>query len=251
MSLLRTLLYIASIFIATIWWGLACIVAALAGVEHVRGGVYDRAARNWGRWLCAMNGLDVRSEGLERLPSDRPYVYIANHFSVCDIWALLVVLPDPVRFIAKKELFAVPILGPALRAARHIPIDRQNLQAAFSAYEEAAKAIRSGFSAVVYAEGTRSRDGKLQPFKKGPFVLAIASQVPAVPVWVDGAFEALPKGQWWVRPGVVTIRVGTPVPTAALRYDDRERLMEEVRGAMVALSHAPAGVRVDPIGARG
>ncbi|HVX87575.1 MAG TPA: hypothetical protein VG940_01520, partial [Gemmatimonadales bacterium] len=82
-------------------------------------------------------------------------------------------------------------------------------------------------------------------------VLAIASQVPAVPVWVDGAFEALPKGQWWVRPGVVTIRVGTPVPTAALSYDDRERLMEEVRGAMVALSHAPAGVRVDPIGARG
>ena len=242
MSLLRTLLYGFSIFVTTIWWGLACILGAMIGVEHVTGGLYDRAARNWGRWLCAMNGLTVRTEGQDALPAGRPYVYVANHFSFCDIWALLVILPDPVRFIAKKELFAIPILGPALRAARHISIDRKNLQAAFGAYEEAAEAIRSGISAVVFAEGTRSPDGKLHPFKKGPFVLAIASQVPAVPVWVEGAFAALPKGQWWVKPGVVTIRFGAPVPTEGLNYDDRDRLMDEVRVKIVALAGDSDGV---------
>lgn len=251
MSLLRAFLYLGSLFVATMWWGMVCILGAMIGVEHVTGGLYDRAARNWGTWLCRLNGLTVAVEGLDALPAGQPYVYVANHFSFCDIWALLTILPDPVRFIAKKELFALPILGPALRAARHISIDRKNLVAAFGAYEEAAAAIRSGISAVVFAEGTRSPDGKLHPFKKGPFVLAIAAQVPAVPVWVEGAFEAMPKDQWWVKPGVVTIRFGAPAPTAGLTYEDRDRLMEDVRVAIIELAGDSEGVRVDPVGARG
>ena len=132
-----------------------------------------------------------------------------------------------------------------MRAARHIRIDRNNLQAAFGAYEEAGGSIRSGISAIVFAEGTRSLDGKLHPFKKGPLVLAIAAQVPVIPVWIDGAFTALPKGQWYVKPGVVTLKFGAPVPTAGLDYEAREALMEQVRGQIVALAGDSPAVRVD------
>ena len=250
MTLVYTLWYFLVLALTTAFWSLVCVVASLFGVKWKQGGVYDQAARNWGRWLCGANGLSVRIEGLEQLAPDRPYVFIANHFSFCDIWALLVVLPDSVRFLAKKELFDIPLFGRALHAARHIRIDRKNLQAAFGAYEEAAKVIREGISAIVYAEGTRSPDGKLQPFKKGPFVLAIAAQVEVVPVWVEGAFDALPKGQWYVRPGVVTVRIGAPIPTEGLTYEERERLMEQVREKIVDLAGDSAGVRPEIAEAR-
>lgn len=251
MNPLRTLWYIVTLGFVTFYWSMACIIAALVGVEYRKGGIYDRATRNWGRWLSAANGLTLRTDGLDRLPADKPYVFIANHFSFCDIWALCAVLPDSVRFLAKKELFDIPIFGRALGVARHIRIDRQNLQAAFGAYEEAGKVIRDGISAIVYAEGTRSPDGKLQPFKKGPFVLAIASQVEVIPVWVEGAFEAQPKGQFWVTPGVVTLKFGAPIPTAGMDYEERGDLMVRVRAEIVALSGLPDPGRVDPAPVRG
>lgn len=245
MNPLRILWYYLTVAFVTFIWSMACILGALAGVEYRKGGVYDRATRNWGRWLSRANGLTLRTDGLDRLPTDKPYVFISNHFSFCDIWALCAVLPDSVRFLAKKELFDIPIFGRAMRVARHIRIDRQNLQAAFGAYEEAGKVIRDGISAIVYAEGTRSPDGKLQPFKKGPFVLAIASRVEVIPVWVEGAYEALPKGQRFVMPGVVTIRVGSPIPTEGIDHEARGALMEQVRREIVALSGRPDPVRVD------
>jgi 1-acyl-sn-glycerol-3-phosphate acyltransferase len=251
MILLRTLWYVLTATFVTAFWSVACVLGALTGVKYRKGGLYDQAARSWGRWLSAANGLTLRTVGLEQLPTDRPYVFIVNHFSFCDIWAVVAVLPDSVRFLAKKELFDIPLFGHALRAARHIRIDRKNLQAAFGAYEEAGEAIREGISAIVYAEGTRSPDGKLQPFKKGPFVLAIAAQVDVVPVWVEGAYEALPKGQLWVKPGVVTVRLGAPIPTHGLGYEDREALSDQVRGQILALAGDHPAVRVDPAPARG
>ena len=246
MILLRTVWFIFTAFWVTLFWSVTVIVGSLVGVGYRKGGLYDLAARNWGTWLAALNGVRVRSEGLDRFPHDRPYVFISNHFSFADMWVLLAVLPDSVRFVAKKELFDIPIFGRALRAARHIRIDRKNLQAAFGAYEEAGGAIREGISAIVFAEGTRSRDGKLHPFKKGPFVLAIASQVEVVPVWIDGTFEALPSSHWWVKPGVATVRFGTPVPTKGMDYERREGLMEAVRAQIVALAGDSPAVRPDP-----
>ena len=242
MKLLRTIWYFITLSVVTFTCSVACIIGSLLGVKWRKGGLYDQAARKWGTWLCGSNGLTVRIEGLERLDPSRSYVFIANHFSFCDIWALCAVLPDPVRFLAKKELFDIPIFGRALRVARHIRIDRQNLLAAFGAYEEAGKAIREGISAIVYAEGTRSPDGKLQPFKKGPFVLAIASRVEVIPVWVEGAYEAQPKGQLWVKPGAITVRLGAPIPTDGLDYEERGDLMIRVREAMVALAGDSSGV---------
>ena len=251
MKLLRAPWYFLTAIVVTAWWSTVVVLGALAGVRYRRGGLYDRAARGWGSWLAALNGLTLRAEGLEQLPRDRSYVYIANHVSFADMWILCALVPDSMRFVAKKELFDIPLFGHALRAARHIRIDRQNLQAAFGAYEQAGKAIRHGISAIVFAEGTRSRNGKLQPFKKGPFVLAIAAQVEIVPVWVEGTYEALPPGGWFVRPGVATLRFGTPVPTAGLDYEDRGELTERVRAQMISLAGDSPYVRVDPVGVRG
>ena len=246
----RSIWYFGTSIFVTAFWSTAVVLGALVGVRYRKGGLYDTAARKWGAWLAAANGLELRTEGLDKIPADRPYVYISNHVSFADMWALCALLPDSMRFVAKKELFDIPLFGHALRAARHIRIDRQNLQAAFGAYEQAGKAIRYGISAIVFAEGTRSRNGKLQPFKKGPFVLAIASKVEVIPVWVEGTYEALPPGGWYVRPGVVTLRFGTPVATAGLDYDDRAELTDQVHTQIVGLAGASAYVRVDPVGVR-
>lgn len=236
MTSLRSAWYVLTVIFVTAICSLMVVVGAVFGVKYRKGGIYDQAARRWGTWLADLNGVGMRAEGLDHLSPDKSYVYIANHVSFSDMWVLCALLPDSMRFVAKKELFDIPLFGHALKAARHIRIDRKNLQAAFSAYEEAGKAIQDGISAIVFAEGTRSRNGRLQPFKKGPFVLAIASKVEIVPVWLEGTYEALPPGGRYVRPGMVTLRFGTPVPTAGLDYDDREELADQVRAQMIALA---------------
>jgi 1-acyl-sn-glycerol-3-phosphate acyltransferase len=163
-------------------------------------------------------------------------MYASNHSSMFDIWTLLATLPGSVRMVAKQELFKIPLLGGAMRAAGHIPIDRAARKKAFEAYDKAAKTIREGISSIlVFPEGTRSRTGELLPFKNAPFGLAIAAQVPIVPVYVHHTFEILPKGAWRLRSRPIRLLVGEPIPTAGLQPGDRERLRDEVRAAMVAL----------------
>lgn len=180
-------------------------------------------------------GVKVTVEGAEHIPKDQPVVFVSNHQSWFDIISLAANLPGYPRFVYKKEMAKIPILGEALKRAGHILIDRQNRQKAFEAYEEAARVIREGMSAVVFPEGTRSRTGELLPFKKGPFVLAIASQVPLVPVFCAGTFGIMPKGSMRVRPHPVTLRLGEPIETKGLTYDDREDLLRRTRAAIMAL----------------
>ena len=236
MIILRVVWFWLTAAVIAIYYSLTAIVAGLLGVRHVRGGVYDRAGRLWSKYVLQLNGVPVTVKGMEHLAPGRPYVFISNHFSFADIWVLFAALPDSLRFISKKELFRIPILGFAMRKAKHISIDRQNLQAAFGAYEEAAQAVRDGISAVVFAEGTRSRNGKLQQFKKGPFVLAIAADVPIVPIWVEGTYEAFPPGALVFRRRPVEVRIGTPIPTSGMTYDARDELSKRAHAAVVALS---------------
>jgi 1-acyl-sn-glycerol-3-phosphate acyltransferase len=205
------------------------------GVRQRTGGIYDRAAREWGRAMLRGTGIRVEVEGRESLDPATPKVYIANHASQVDIWALLAELPGTVRFVYKKGMDWIPLMGIAMRAARHIPIKRQVKSAAFAAYDEAAGYIRAGSSAVVFAEGTRSRNGKLMPFKKGPFVLAIAAQAPVVPVFCEGTFVLMPRGSWSPRRGTVVLRIGAAIPTVGMTYEDRAPLADRTRVALLAL----------------
>ena len=233
--MIRTAWFYIVVVFSTIIHATAPIVAAMLRIRYRRGGVYDWGTNDWSRDLLAAAGTKVRAEGLEQIPRDRPVVYASNHSSMFDIWALAATLPGSVRFVAKEELTRVPLLGPAMLAAGHISIARGRKKQAFEAYARAAQTIRSGFSAVVFPEGTRSRTGELLPFKNAPFGLAIAAQVPIVPVYVHNTFEILPKGGFRLHPRPILIRIGEPIPTEGLTPDDRERLRDRVRAAILDL----------------
>ena len=232
----RTLWYYVVLAVSTVVHASGAVLAALFRVRHRRGGVYDWANTDWSRDILSAAGTPVLAEGLDLIPRDQPVMYASNHSSMFDIWALFATLPGSVRFVAKQELFKIPLLGSAMRAVGHIPIDRAARKKAFQAYDEAARTIQRGTSSIlVFPEGTRSRTGELLPFKNAPFGLAIAAQVPIVPVYVHHTFEILPKGAWRLRPRPIRLLVAPPIATAGLRPDDRERLRDEVRAAMVAL----------------
>ncbi len=231
----RTLWYYVVLVATTIVHATGAVVAGLFRVRHRSGGVYDWASTDWSRDILRAAGTPVIAEGLENIPRDRPVMYASNHSSMFDIWALFATLPGSVRFVAKRELFRIPLLGRAMLAVGHVPIDRAARKKAFEAYDEAARKIRSGTSVLVFPEGTRSRTGELLPFKNAPFGLAIAAQVPVLPIYVHHTFEILPKGAWRLRPRPIRLLVAPPISTTGLRSEDRERLRDEVRAAMVAL----------------
>jgi 1-acyl-sn-glycerol-3-phosphate acyltransferase len=233
--MIQAVRYVVSFIVFMAIAGLRVIGSALLGVKHRPGGVYDAAARGWGRRMLWGTGITVQIEGRERLDPNTPCVYISNHTSFIDIWAILAEFPGTVRFVYKKGMDWIPVMGLAMRAARHIPIDRKNHPRAFAAYEVAADHIRQGTSAVVFAEGTRSVNGRLMKFKKGPFVLAIAAQAPVIPVYCHNTYELMPRRSWSPKRGTVTLRIGAPIPTAGLSYSDRDALADRVRKAMVSL----------------
>ena len=235
--------YVLSMFFCTIWHASRVILAAARGERQQPGGIYDRIPTEYCRDLLRINRITTRAVGLSHLDGLGPVVFVADHKSWFDVPALVDVLPGSLRFVAKKELGRVPLFGQALRAAGHIEVDRHDPASAHLAYEKAARAIKGGLSAVVFGEGTRSRDGRLHQLKKGPFVLAIAAQVPVVPVHVEGSGRVLPKGSIRPHPGLITVHVGAPIPTAGLTYDDRDALALRTREALVGLGAHPSSDR--------
>ncbi|MGH7613309.1 MAG: lysophospholipid acyltransferase family protein [Gemmatimonadales bacterium] len=234
--MLRTLRYYVVLIGATILHASGTLLGALFRIKHRQGGIYDWGTSLWSRRVLRGAGTPVQVEGYERIPVGGPVVYASNHSSMFDIWALAAALPGSIRFVAKAELARIPLLGPAMVAAGHVTIDRTNRARAMEAYAHAARTIRElGVSTVVFPEGTRSRTGELLPFKNAPFGLAIAAQVPLVPVYVHATFRILPKGAWRLRPQPIRLLVGEPISTVGLTLDDRDALRERARAAVVAL----------------
>lgn len=183
-------------------------------------------AKTQARNLARLLGIRVRVRGLERLGRG-PYMFVPNHQSHFDIAALLGYLPGNNRFAAKKEMFSEPVLGAVLRTMGMIPIDREN---PLEAIQTLSKLKMEQYSTIIFAEGTRSRDGSLLPFKKGPFVAAIYLGVPVVPVVCKGTREIMPKGGYLsILPGEVEIVVLEPISTERMTYEDRDRLRDHVR----------------------
>ncbi|HZF71814.1 MAG TPA: lysophospholipid acyltransferase family protein [Gemmatimonadaceae bacterium] len=230
-SFLRTILLFVTAGLATLIIGLTVIVAAMLGVKDKPNGLFENAPRRWSTLVLWALGVKVRVHGWDNLQSG-PHIFASNHISWFDVPALAKILPR-YKFVAKAELFKVPIFGRGMRAVGMIEIQRDNRKAAFGAYEMAAEKIRGGSSVVVFPEGTRGHAYPLRPFKKGPFVLAIAAGVPIIPVIVHGTIEIMPKGSLWAHPGTIDVHLLEPVSTTGVDYDHRETLMQTVRMRMV------------------
>lgn len=230
-AFLRTILLFLTAFVATFVIGSSVIIAAMFGVKDKPGGIFENAPRWWSAAVLWAVGIKIRIHGKENLAGDAPRIFASNHVSWFDVPALARILPR-YKFVAKAELFKVPIFGKGMRAAGMIELQRENRKAAFGAYEVAAERIRAGNSVVVFPEGTRGHEYPLRPFKKGPFVLAIAAGVPIVPIVVHGTIEIMPKGSLWAHPGTIDVHLLEPVSTTGVDYDHREALMQAVRTRM-------------------
>lgn len=221
--------------------GALVVVGALFGVRDRPGGIYDKVPRWWSKAVLFAGGVKVRVHGWENAGSGAPRIFAANHVSWFDVPALASTLPR-YKFVAKAELFKVPVFGHGIRAIGMIEIQRDNRKAAFGAYDVAAQKIQAGNSVVVFPEGTRGYEYPLRPFKKGPFVLAVAAGVPIVPVILHGTIEVLKKGSLWAHPGMVDIHLLEPVETAGIVYEQRDELMATVRGRMADAMRGLYGV---------
>lgn len=237
----RTALTFVALLLGTIVFGSIVLVAQFLGVKQAPDSIYEKCPRWWAWWLLRAAGVKVVLHGDDGLTRGAPRVYIANHVSWFDIPCLIEVLPH-YGFVAKRELEKIPIFGPAARGVGVIYIDRENRKAAFGAYEDAAKKIRQGHPVLVYPEGTRGSSYALRPFKKGPFVLAIASQAPVVPVVIHGTIEVNPRDKFRAGPGTVHVHLLSPIPTEGLTYDDRNKLADEVRERMAECLRTTYGI---------
>ena len=174
--------------------------------------LYHGCARLFARGVLVISGVKVKIEGVEKLDPSRSYIYIANHASQFDIPALIAGIPDRIRLIYKRELHKVPFMGWALKFGKvYISINRAKGMDAAQSLEEAAENIRTGASVLMFAEGTRSPDGKLQQFKRGPFNLAVKSGVSVVPVTIVGSHKILPKHSTRIQPGTINLILSSPI----------------------------------------
>ena len=238
---MRTAFTTISLVLGTFVFGSLALLGQLFGLPQKPGSIYEMAPVWWGRWLLRAAGVKVIRRGTDDMAPGVPRVFVANHVSWFDIPAALDVLPH-YGFVAKRELERIPLFGAAARAAGVIYIDRENRKAAFSAYEDAAKRIRLGESVLVYPEGTRGDRYALRPFKKGPFVLAIGSGAPIVPVVIHGTIAVNARGEFRASPGIVHVHTLEPIPTTGLTYDDRDALAEQVRHRMAECLRTVYGV---------
>jgi len=177
-------------------------------------------------------GVDVTVDGSEQIEEGRTYILMANHQGAFDIFALLAYLPVDFKWVAREEIFRIPIIGWAMRAAGYISIDRRGRKKAIQSIEKAVAKIREGTSVLVFPEGTRSPDGRIHDFKKGGFTLAVKAGVPVLPISIRGSREVLPRGSLRVKGGRIRIIVGQPIRTDQRGPAARQALMGEVRQAI-------------------
>jgi len=211
-------------------------VAVLTGLVDRSGDLTFGVARLWSRGVALTSGLRLRRSFETALLPDQPVIYMANHQSLFDIPVLLITLPGQARMLAKNSLFRIPIFGWALRLGGFISIDRKDRSRAKESFDAAVDRLRSGTSALVFPEGTRSSDGLLAPFQRGGLLLALKSGLPIVPVGIEGTFEVQPKGSFAIRPRTISVRYGRPIDVSEYGVRGRAELGERVRAAVAELA---------------
>ncbi|HLW86829.1 MAG TPA: lysophospholipid acyltransferase family protein [Candidatus Sulfotelmatobacter sp.] len=216
------------------FWGLAAPVAALIGFPwtFITGDI--RLLYRLFMWGCKggvwLTGVRVQTVGLDQLDKARSYIFMTNHVSNLDPPIQIPLIPRRTSVMVKKELFKTPILGQAMRIGSLVPVDRGNRDAGIEAVKAAKAVVQQGLNMTIYVEGKRSFDGKLLPFKKGPFYLAMECGVPVVPITIVGTFYAMPKSRFAIKPGLVQVIFHPPIEPKD--FGSRESLMEKVRAVI-------------------
>ncbi|MBA3891618.1 MAG: 1-acyl-sn-glycerol-3-phosphate acyltransferase [Gemmatimonadaceae bacterium] len=237
--MIRSLFTLLTAFVVTVILAPMAMVAALLGVREGPGSIHDKAMRWWATAVDRAAGVKVVVHGAENMPNGA--VYISNHVSWFDVFAIAEVLPR-YTWVAKSELRRLPIFGRGAEAAGVIFIERDNRKSAFESYEGAAAEVSRGRNVVVCPEGTRGAEYALRPFKKGPFVLAVAAQAPVVPVLVYGAREVMRKGSFRIRPGTVHVHFLPPISSTGLTYDQRDVLVKAAWQSIAAALEQHYGI---------
>jgi len=216
------------------FWTLAAPAAALIGFTwtFITGDILPLYRMfNWGAYAGVwLTGVRVEIIGRDKLDKSRAYIFMSNHVSNLDPPIQIPLIPRRTSVMVKKELFKTPILGPAMRLASLVPVDRGNRDAGIDAVKAAKTVVDQGINMTIYVEGKRSFDGKLLPFKKGPFYLAMECGVPVVPMTIVGTHYAMPKARFAIKPGPVKVIFHSPIEPAS--FGSRDCLMERVRVAI-------------------
>ena len=190
-----------------------------------------------GKWAMQVSqkilGIRVEVTGAEKIAKEKPYVFMSNHLSFIDGPLLFLVIPQPIRVILKKEVFRIPFVGLGMKLVGFIPVDRKSIRGGKQSMDRAALLIKEkGFSFLIFPEGTRSLDGRLQPFKRGGFFIAIDSQVPIVPITIKGTYELMPKESFFAKKGKVEVVFHPPVPVQGFDRDSLPGLLDRVRSSI-------------------
>ncbi len=229
--------------VATVWGWIVILgatvvfgtLALLTSWVPPRGRLFLFWARAWSRALLVLCGIPFRVERSVEASAAAQAVFMSNHESLVDIPLLFVGITQSVRFLAKRSLFFVPFMGWSMWAAGFVPVDRRRTEKAADVFVTLERRVGAGHSILVFPEGTRSRSGALQPFKKSGFLLAIRTGLPIVPVAVSGARDVVGVDSLWIRRAPAVIRLGEPIPTAGLSVSDTRALMEKVRREILRL----------------
>ncbi len=230
--MIRTFWAALVVFLATLPLATATLLAAMISSTSPW---VDRFVRLWARVMVWAAGIDLRTENIDVLRTDQRFVLVANHYSYFDIPCVLAAVPQPIRFMAKASLFKIPFFGWAIGRAGFIPIDRKNRRTAVKSFDLAAERIRKGNTIVIFPEEGRTRERAMRPFQRGAFLLALKSERTIMPIAIDGTYDVLNARAKRITPGRVTIKGGTPIPTAGLTLRDKERLLTESRAQIHAM----------------
>jgi 1-acyl-sn-glycerol-3-phosphate acyltransferase len=228
--LLRTLFILLWIVLTTGYLGTLCIVIAFISKSP---DASLKIARIWAKGILFVASIKVKVNYHPEFYREKNYIYMSNHMSNFDIPVLLAHLPTHLRWLAKAELFKIPIFGSAMKTAGYISIDRSDRRSALKSLNQAAKNIKEGVPVLIFPEGTRSKENAIQPFKKGGFILAVDAGVPIVPVVIQGTWRIMPKKRFLVRPGKVILEVGKPIKTSSYNRKTKDDLMKHVRSVII------------------